>query len=125
MRFELLPATSRRQFLRTLTTVAAGSALPVRFAMGEEPNKLSREDEGLLDDLEKCGCLLFWSRAVRVRGRFWTGHATISTVRAIRGAWQASQPPGSGSLHCVSLTSDTIFRMRRLWSAYGLLSIGT
>jgi hypothetical protein len=62
MRFDLLPAIGRREFLRTLTAVAAGSALPVAYATGEEHNKLSREDEELLDDLEKSGCLLFWEQ---------------------------------------------------------------
>ncbi len=62
MRFDLLPAVSRRQFLRALTAMAAGSALPVAYAMGKEHNTLSREDEELLDDLEKSGCLFFWEQ---------------------------------------------------------------
>jgi hypothetical protein len=62
MRFELLPAINRREFLRTLATVAAGSALPVRYAMGKEHNTISRDDEALLDDLERSGCLLFWEQ---------------------------------------------------------------
>jgi hypothetical protein len=62
MRFDLLPAVSRRQVLRTLAAMAAGSALPVAYAMGKEHNTLSREDEELLDDLEKSGCLLFWEQ---------------------------------------------------------------
>jgi hypothetical protein len=62
MRFDLLPAVGRREFLRTLAAMAAGSALPVRYAMGKEHYKLSREDEALLDDLEKSGCLFFWEQ---------------------------------------------------------------
>jgi hypothetical protein len=62
MRFDLLPEVSRRQFLRTLATMAAGSALPMTYAMGKAHNTLSREDESLLDDLEKSGCLLFWEQ---------------------------------------------------------------
>jgi len=30
--------------------------------MGKEHNKFSREDDGLLDDLEKSGCLFFWEQ---------------------------------------------------------------
>ena len=62
MKFDLLPAASRRQVLRALAAMAAGSALPVGYAVGKELNKLSREDEGLLDDLEKSGCLFFWEQ---------------------------------------------------------------
>ena len=53
MRFDLLPAVSRRLVLRTLAAMAAGSALPVAYAMGKGHNKLSHEDEGFLEDLEK------------------------------------------------------------------------
>ena len=63
MRLDLLPAISRRQVLRTLAAMAAGSALSVRYAMGKVNNKLSHEDEVLLDDLEKSGCLFFWEQA--------------------------------------------------------------
>jgi hypothetical protein len=62
MRFNLLPAVSRRQVLRSLAAMAAADALPAAYAMGKEHNRLSREDEGLLDDLEKSGCLLFWEQ---------------------------------------------------------------
>jgi len=62
MRFDLLPAVSRRQFLRTLAAMAAGSALPAAYAVGKEHNALSREDEELLDDLAKSGCLFFWEQ---------------------------------------------------------------
>lgn len=62
MRFDSLPAVSRREVLRTLAAMAAGSALPMGYALGQEHNKLSREDEALLDDLEKSGCLLFWEQ---------------------------------------------------------------
>ncbi|MDR3754197.1 MAG: glucoamylase family protein [Terracidiphilus sp.] len=68
MRFDLLPAVSRREFLRTLTAMAAGSALPVAFAMGKE-HTLSRADEELLDDLEKSGCLLFWEQGSENTGQ--------------------------------------------------------
>src|SRR5208337_610044 len=50
------------EVLRTLAAMAAGSALPMGYALGQEHNKLSREDEALLDDLEKSGCLLFWEQ---------------------------------------------------------------
>ena len=63
MRFDMLPTVSRRQVLRTLAAMAAGSAMPAAYAMGKEHNKLSHEDEALLDDLEKSGCLLFWEQA--------------------------------------------------------------
>ncbi len=63
MRFDMLPAVSRRHVLRTLAAMAAGSALPAVYARGKEHNKLSHEDEGLLDDLQKSGCLLFWEQA--------------------------------------------------------------
>jgi len=62
MRIDLLPAVSRRQFLRTLAAMAAGCTLPVANAFGKERYKLSREDDALLDDLEKSGCLLFWEQ---------------------------------------------------------------
>jgi hypothetical protein len=62
MRIDLLPAVSRRQFLRTLAAMAAGSTLPVANAFSKERYKLSREDDALLDDLEKSGCLLFWEQ---------------------------------------------------------------
>jgi len=62
MRFDSLPAVSRREVLRTLAAMAAGSVLPMGYALGQEHNKLSREDEALLDDLEKSGCLLFWEQ---------------------------------------------------------------
>jgi hypothetical protein len=57
-----MPAVSRRQFLGTLAAMAASGALPAAYGMGKEHYKLSREDEGLLDDLEKSGCLLFWEQ---------------------------------------------------------------
>jgi len=68
MRIDLLPAVSRREFLRTLTAMAAGSALPAGFAMGKE-HTLSRADEELLDDLEKSGCLLFWEQGSENTGQ--------------------------------------------------------
>ena len=63
MRFDSLPAVSRRQFLRTLAAMTAGSALPAAYATDKEHNTVSREDEELLDDLEKSGCLFFWEQA--------------------------------------------------------------
>ena len=69
MRFDLLPAVSRRQFLRTLAAMAAGSALPAAYAVGKEHNTLSREDEELLDDLEKSGCLFFWEQGSENTGQ--------------------------------------------------------
>src|ERR1039458_7834633 len=63
MKFDLLPAVSRRQVLRMLTAMAAACAVPVGYAMDKEHNKFSREDEGLLDDLEKSGCLFFWEQS--------------------------------------------------------------
>jgi hypothetical protein len=63
MRSDLIPAVSRRQFLRTLAAMGAGSALHSAYALGKEHTKISREDEALLDDLEKSGCLLFWEQA--------------------------------------------------------------
>ena len=68
MPIDLLPAVSRREFLRTLTAMAAGSALPAGFAMGKE-HTLSRADEELLDDLEKSGCLLFWEQGSENTGQ--------------------------------------------------------
>jgi len=69
MRFDLLPAASRRQVLRALAAMAAGSALPAAYAIGKEHSALSREDEALLDDLEKSGCLLFWEQGSKNTGQ--------------------------------------------------------
>ena len=63
MGFDLSAAVSRREFLRALAATAAGSALPSGYAFGKEHYKISREEEQLLDDLEKSGCLLFWEQA--------------------------------------------------------------
>jgi hypothetical protein len=63
MRFDSMPAVSRRQFLCTLAAMGAVGALPAAHALGKEHTKISREDEALLDDLEKSGCLLFWEQA--------------------------------------------------------------
>ena len=69
MRFDTLPAVSRRQFLRTLAAMTAGSALPAAYATDKEHNTVSREDEELLDDLEKSGCLFFWEQGSPTTGQ--------------------------------------------------------
>ena len=95
MSFDLLPAVNRRQVLRTLAAMAAGSALPVAYAMGKEHNKLTREDEGLLDDLEKSGRLLFWEQGSPNTGQV-LDRARMEDVREVVNARPAPASPKLG-----------------------------
>ena len=125
MRFDSLPAVSRRQVLRTLAAMAAASAMPAAYAMGKEHNKLSREDEGLLDDLEKSGCLLFWEQASPNTGQVLDrARYDLNGARDPRRMASIAATGFGLSALCIA-DKRRYLPHARLWSACGPHSIGT
>jgi hypothetical protein len=58
----LKPALSRRQMIQSMAAAAGCALLPSSLAFADPAWKPSREDEELLEDLERQACLFFWEQ---------------------------------------------------------------